>query len=291
MIRRRWRRSSRLLRRIQRCVDDGRLVVDDVHLAGEAVWASVHGHMMIELTGYFESMDRDARRAFAEGMRLLALGLWRSARGTRRLDARRLAQVAAPRAWRRCLRCGEPGERRSIRHLALRGARPRRSASAGMIGVAATAIALAVASCRPRSSLSSAASRPAERRHGAVDSRSRLSTAMASSNAAVAPRRSNSLETCGDDRLDLGVARALCASSDVDTAGACPPHERRHPVHDVAESVGQVIVGALHEPARRVVGVTRPPRRRGRTTIAARPCRTCRRRPADRPFGRSTSTA
>ncbi len=63
-----------LLRRLQRCVDAGRLVVDDVHLAGEVVWASVHGHMTIELTGYFESMDRDARRAFAEGMRLLALG-------------------------------------------------------------------------------------------------------------------------------------------------------------------------------------------------------------------------
>ena len=29
-----------LLRRMQRCVDAGRLVVDDVHLAGEAVWAT-----------------------------------------------------------------------------------------------------------------------------------------------------------------------------------------------------------------------------------------------------------
>ena len=80
-----------LLRRIQRCVDDGRLVVDDVHLAGEAVWASVHGHMMIELTGYFESMDRDARRALPRACCSPSGGDQPS---TRRFDAGRLAQVA-----------------------------------------------------------------------------------------------------------------------------------------------------------------------------------------------------
>jgi AcrR family transcriptional regulator len=63
-----------LLRRIQRCVDAGRLVVADVHLAGEAVWASVHGHMMIELTGYFDAVGRDPQRAYAEAMRVLTLG-------------------------------------------------------------------------------------------------------------------------------------------------------------------------------------------------------------------------
>lgn len=63
-----------LLRRMERCRDAGRLDVDDVHLAGEVVWASVHGHMTIELTGYFEALARDAVHAYAECMRRLALG-------------------------------------------------------------------------------------------------------------------------------------------------------------------------------------------------------------------------
>ena len=45
-----------LLVRIQRCVDAGRLTVDDMRLAGETVWACVHGHMTIELTGYFAAI-------------------------------------------------------------------------------------------------------------------------------------------------------------------------------------------------------------------------------------------
>ena len=133
-----------LLRRIQRCVDEGRLVVGDVHLAGEAVWASVHGHMMIELTGYFESMDRDARRAFAEGMRLLALGYGDQPRHS-------------------TLRCGPPGAGRATSGLrschgaasrakgdpsgtSLSRCSARRSARAGTTGVAAAAIARAAVS-------------------------------------------------------------------------------------------------------------------------------------------------
>jgi AcrR family transcriptional regulator len=84
-----------LLRRIQRCVDAGRLVVPDVHLAGEVVWASVHGHMMIELTGCFESMGRDAPLAFAEGMRRLALGYG---------DQPDALEVSMRAAWRRSRR-------------------------------------------------------------------------------------------------------------------------------------------------------------------------------------------
>jgi AcrR family transcriptional regulator len=60
--------------RIQRCVDTGRIAVADLVLAGEAVWASSHGHMSIELTGYFESCGRDPEGAYAECMRRLALG-------------------------------------------------------------------------------------------------------------------------------------------------------------------------------------------------------------------------
>ena len=85
-----------LLRRIQRCVDEGRLVVDDVHLAGEAVWASVHGHMMIELTGYFESIGPRRTARLCRGHAAARPRVWRSARDTRRFDARRLAQVAPP---------------------------------------------------------------------------------------------------------------------------------------------------------------------------------------------------
>ena len=64
-----------LLVRIERCVDAGRLTIDDVRLAGETVWACVHGHMTIELTGYFAAMGRDPEVSYAEILRCLALGL------------------------------------------------------------------------------------------------------------------------------------------------------------------------------------------------------------------------
>lgn len=63
-----------LLRRLQRCHDAGRLEIDELWRAGEVVWASVHGHMTIELTGYFAALGRDPERAYAECMRRLALG-------------------------------------------------------------------------------------------------------------------------------------------------------------------------------------------------------------------------
>jgi AcrR family transcriptional regulator len=63
-----------LLARLRRCVEAGRWFIDDVPLAGEAVWASVHGHVSIELTGYFDDVGRDAEAAYAESMRRLALG-------------------------------------------------------------------------------------------------------------------------------------------------------------------------------------------------------------------------
>lgn len=63
-----------LLRRLERCHDAGRLHVDELWRAGEVVWASVHGHMTIELTGYFEALGRDPERAYEECIRRLALG-------------------------------------------------------------------------------------------------------------------------------------------------------------------------------------------------------------------------
>lgn len=63
-----------LLARIERCRDAGRWSVGDVFTAGEVVWAVSHGHMTIELTGYFEGMDRPAEATFDECIRRLSLG-------------------------------------------------------------------------------------------------------------------------------------------------------------------------------------------------------------------------
>lgn len=63
-----------LLVRIQRCVEAGQLRVDDLRLAGEMVWASVHGAVSIELTGYFEAQGRDPEVAYGECLARLALG-------------------------------------------------------------------------------------------------------------------------------------------------------------------------------------------------------------------------
>jgi AcrR family transcriptional regulator len=62
-----------LLARLQRAADAGGLVIDDLALAGQVVWSMVHGHMTIELTGYFEAGGRDARVVYAESLRRLGL--------------------------------------------------------------------------------------------------------------------------------------------------------------------------------------------------------------------------
>ena len=62
-----------LLHRLRRAADAGRLVVDDLDLAGQVVWSMVHGHMTIELTGYFETTGRDPRVVYGEALRRLGL--------------------------------------------------------------------------------------------------------------------------------------------------------------------------------------------------------------------------
>ena len=62
-----------LLTRIERCHTSGRWVVEDVFTAGEVVWALSHGHMMIELTGYFDAVDRDGEATFSQCLRRVAL--------------------------------------------------------------------------------------------------------------------------------------------------------------------------------------------------------------------------
>lgn len=62
-----------LLTRIERCRDAGRWAVDDLFTAGEVVWAMTHGHMSIELTGYFEALGRDPARTYEECLRRIGL--------------------------------------------------------------------------------------------------------------------------------------------------------------------------------------------------------------------------
>lgn len=62
-----------LLARLRLAADAGRLVIDDLELAGQVVWSMVHGHMVIELTGYFEATGRDPADVYVECLRRMAL--------------------------------------------------------------------------------------------------------------------------------------------------------------------------------------------------------------------------
>jgi AcrR family transcriptional regulator len=63
-----------LLFRLERCVEAGRFEIRDPYLAGELVWASVHGHLLIELSGYHQALGRDPLAGYTECLRSLATG-------------------------------------------------------------------------------------------------------------------------------------------------------------------------------------------------------------------------
>jgi AcrR family transcriptional regulator len=63
-----------LTTRLQRCTEAGRLRIDDLVSAGEVVWATAHGHSMIELSGYYAGMGRDPVASYAESLLHLAIG-------------------------------------------------------------------------------------------------------------------------------------------------------------------------------------------------------------------------
>lgn len=63
-----------LLTRIERCVEAGRWQVDDLYTAGELVWITVHGHCTVELTGYFEHLERDPARTYEAALAHMSLG-------------------------------------------------------------------------------------------------------------------------------------------------------------------------------------------------------------------------
>ena len=91
-----------LLTRIDRCRGAGRWQVEDVYLAGEMVWSTVHGHTSIELTGYFAGLERDPVASYTECLRRIDLGFGddpeqgrRSVRSARRRAQRADLAVAA----------------------------------------------------------------------------------------------------------------------------------------------------------------------------------------------------
>lgn len=63
-----------LVTSVEECRDSGRMEVPDAVLAAEVVWSAVHGHSMIELSGYFGWVDRDPRESYAECILRLARG-------------------------------------------------------------------------------------------------------------------------------------------------------------------------------------------------------------------------
>lgn len=89
-----------LLHRIERCVAAERWTLDDVPLAGEVVWAAVHGHTLLEMSGYHGPAGRDPSVAYAEGMLRLSIGFGdqvdqaRSSLLRARARARRAGQAA-----------------------------------------------------------------------------------------------------------------------------------------------------------------------------------------------------
>lgn len=89
-----------LVTRLERAVAAGRFAVDDVFLAGEVVWATVHGHSTIELSGYHERLGRDPVASYAECLLRLAIGLG---------DSPDAARASLARARTRARRSGQLG--------------------------------------------------------------------------------------------------------------------------------------------------------------------------------------
>jgi len=88
-----------LLRRIHACVNAGRWQVDDVTTAGEAVWCGVHGHTMLEHTGFFGAVGRDPVRSYSEILTRMSIGLGDDAQATARsLSTARRRAVRTDRA-------------------------------------------------------------------------------------------------------------------------------------------------------------------------------------------------
>lgn len=65
---------SSLLVRLERNQRAQRWAIPDLVTAGEVVWEAVHGHALVELSGYYASLGRDPEVTYTEVLRRLALG-------------------------------------------------------------------------------------------------------------------------------------------------------------------------------------------------------------------------
>jgi AcrR family transcriptional regulator len=64
---------GQLLTRIERCVQAGRWDVADVFTTGEVIWATVHGLVLIELSGYYAWTDRAPMATYETALRRLSI--------------------------------------------------------------------------------------------------------------------------------------------------------------------------------------------------------------------------
>jgi len=85
-----------LVTHIERCAAAGPWLVEDAYAAAEVVWATVHGHCSIELSGYHRAMGRDPAASYGRCLVNLAIGF-----GQEPSDARRAASRARARARKR----------------------------------------------------------------------------------------------------------------------------------------------------------------------------------------------
>lgn len=75
-----------LVRHLQRCHAAGVLVVDDPPAAAQVVWATVHGHVSIELTGFFAATGLDPVAAYRECLVRVGIGFGADAERLRGLQ-------------------------------------------------------------------------------------------------------------------------------------------------------------------------------------------------------------
>lgn len=70
---RRTRAYRALLDPVQRCIDDGELQTDDAELVCDVLWAALHGHVSLELAGFFADQETADQR-FMETLRATVEG-------------------------------------------------------------------------------------------------------------------------------------------------------------------------------------------------------------------------
>ena len=85
-----------LLGRIEHNVAGGRWTIGDLFNAGQVVWATSHGHMSIELTGYFDALGRDAEELFDECMVRVSVGFGDSIPDAQKSLARARGRTSDP---------------------------------------------------------------------------------------------------------------------------------------------------------------------------------------------------